>query len=68
MVQTFPGNVAKKLVKPLGLVLRPPLQLRNDCLAMLADRNSLAAIQRNKGVSEEMVNGWLEVAANMSSR
>ena len=34
-----------------------------DCLAMLADRNSLAAIQRVKGVKEDTVSDWLEVAA-----
>src|SRR4029434_7874541 len=37
-----------------------------DCLAMLADRNSLAAIQRVKGVKEETVAAWLtQVAPQM---
>jgi len=34
-----------------------------DCLAMLAERNSLAAIHRVKGVKEETVMAWLHVAA-----
>src|SRR5438067_11127525 len=34
-----------------------------DSLAMLADRNSLAAIHRIKGVKEETVGEWLQRAA-----
>jgi transposase-like protein len=34
-----------------------------DCLAMLAERNSLAAIHRVKGVKEETVMAWLRIAA-----
>ena len=34
-----------------------------DCLAMLADRNSLASIHRIKGVKEETVCAWLQRAA-----
>jgi transposase-like protein len=34
-----------------------------ECLAMLADRNSLAAIHRIKGVKEETVCEWLQRAA-----
>jgi transposase-like protein len=34
-----------------------------ECLAMLGDRNSLAAIHRIKGVKEETVGEWLEKAA-----
>jgi transposase-like protein len=34
-----------------------------DCLAMLAERNSLAAIHRVKGVKEETVMAWLCIAA-----
>ena len=34
-----------------------------DCPAMLADRNSLAAIHRIKGVKEETVGEWLQRAA-----
>jgi transposase-like protein len=35
-----------------------------ECLAMLADRNSLAAIHRIKGIKEETVTDWLREAAN----
>ena len=35
-----------------------------ECLAMLADRNSLAAIHRVKGVKEETVMAWLRFAAD----
>ena len=34
-----------------------------ECLAMLADRNSLAAIHRIKGVKEETVIAWLQQVA-----
>lgn len=34
-----------------------------ECLAMLAERNSLAAIHRVKGVKEETVMAWLHIAA-----
>jgi transposase-like protein len=37
-----------------------------ECLAMLADRNSLAAIHRIKGIKEETVLNWLpQVASQM---
>ena len=35
-----------------------------ECLAMLAERNSLAAIHRIKGIKEETVVDWLLEAAN----
>ncbi len=35
-----------------------------ECLAMLAERNSLAAIHRIKGLKEETAMGWLRNAAN----
>ena len=35
-----------------------------ECLAMLAERNSLAAIHRIKGIKEEIVMDWLLEAAN----
>ena len=35
-----------------------------ECLAMLAERNSLAAIHRIKGIKEETVMDWLRKAAN----
>lgn len=34
-----------------------------ECLKLLAERNSLAAIHRVKGVKEETVIDWLEQAA-----
>jgi transposase-like protein len=34
-----------------------------ECLALLAERNSLAAIHRVKGVKEETVMAWLHIAA-----
>lgn len=34
-----------------------------ECLALLAERNSLAAIHRVKGVKEEIVMAWLHIAA-----
>ncbi len=35
-----------------------------ECLAMLAERNSLAAIHRIKGIREETVTDWLRKAAH----
>ena len=35
-----------------------------ECLAMLAERNSLAAIHRIKGIKEETIVDWLRKAAN----
>jgi transposase-like protein len=35
-----------------------------ECLAMLAERNSLAAIHRIKGIKEETVMAWLRKAAH----
>ena len=39
-----------------------------ECLALLAERNSLAAIQRTKGVKEETVMAWLYTAAQHVER
>ena len=35
-----------------------------ECMSMLGDRNSLAAIYRIKGIKEEIVAKWLEKAAH----
>jgi transposase-like protein len=35
-----------------------------ECLALLAERNSLAAIHRTKGIKEETVMDWLRKAAH----
>ena len=34
-----------------------------ECLAMVGDRNSLAAIHRMKGIKEETVGRWMQRAA-----
>ena len=39
-----------------------------ECLALLAERNSLAAIHRIKGVKEETVLDWLRTAADHVER
>jgi len=39
-----------------------------ECLALLADRNSLAAIHRVKGIKEETVMDWLQIAADHVER
>jgi transposase-like protein len=39
-----------------------------ECLALLAERTSLAAIHRVKGVKEETVMDWLRTAANHVER
>jgi len=39
-----------------------------ECLALLAERNSLAAIHRVKGVKEETVMDWLRTAADHVER
>jgi transposase-like protein len=39
-----------------------------ECLALLAERNSLAAIHRIKGVKEETVMDWLRTAADHVER
>ena len=39
-----------------------------ECLALLAERNSLAAIHRVKGIKEETVTDWLRLAADHVER
>lgn len=39
-----------------------------ECLALLAERNSLAAIHRVKGIKEETVSAWLEQVAPQMER
>jgi len=39
-----------------------------ECLALLAERNSLAAIHRVKGIKEETVMDWLRIAADHVER
>ena len=45
-----------------------PQQMIIECLALLAERNSLAAIHRVKGVKEETVMDWLRTAADHVER
>lgn len=42
---------------------RTPLETILECLALVAERNSLAAIHRVKGVKEDTVAAWLTKAA-----
>jgi transposase-like protein len=56
----------RTFVETIGTVFygrRRPQETILDCLAMLAERNSLAAIHRVKGVKEETVMAWLRLAA-----
>jgi transposase-like protein len=56
----------RTFVETIGTVFygrRRPQQTILDCLALLAERNSLAAIHRVKGVKEETVMEWLRIAA-----
>jgi transposase-like protein len=53
-------------VETIGTVFygrRRPQATILECLALLAERNSLAAIHRVKGVKEETVMEWLRTAA-----
>jgi transposase-like protein len=56
----------RTFVETIGTVFygrRRPQQTIIECLALLAERNSLAAIHRVKGVKEETVMAWLRLAA-----
>ncbi len=53
-------------VETIGTVFygrHQPQETIIECLALLAERNSLAAIHRTKGVKEETVIDWLRTAA-----
>lgn len=66
-VQRYQCRICRHtFVETIGTVFygrRRPQETILDCLAMLAERNSLAAIHRVKGVKEETVMAWLHVAA-----
>jgi transposase-like protein len=66
-VQRYQCRICRHtFVETIGTVFygrRRPQEIIIDCLAMLAERNSLAAIHRVKGVKEETVMDWLHVAA-----
>jgi len=56
----------RTFVETIGTVFygrRRSQQTIIECLALLAERNSLAAIHRVKGVKEETVMAWLRFAA-----
>ena len=68
--QRYRCNICKKVVaETRGTVFHGKHHSEEtilECLAMLADRNSLAAIQRITGVKEETVTAWLtQVAPQM---
>jgi transposase-like protein len=56
----------RTFVDPIGTVFygrRHTQETISECLALLAERNSLAAIDRVKRVKEETVVAWLRLAA-----
>ncbi len=58
-------------VEPIGTVFYGRHHTQEtiiECLALLAERNSLAAIHRVKGVKEETVVAWLRLAAQHVER
>jgi transposase-like protein len=66
-VQRYQCRICRgTFVETIGTVFygrRRPQETIIECLAMLAERNSLAAIHRVKGVKEETVMAWLHIAA-----
>src|SRR5215207_7987730 len=61
----------RTFVETIGTVFygrRRPQETIIECLALLAERNSLAAIHRVKGVKEETVMDWLRIAADHVER
>jgi transposase-like protein len=61
----------RTFVETIGTVFygrRRPQETIIECLALLAERNSLAAIHRVKGVKEETVMAWLRIAATQVER
>src|SRR5919202_287782 len=66
-VQRYQCRICRHtFVETIGTVFygrRRPQETIIECLALLAERNSLAAIHRVKGVKEETVMAWLRIAA-----
>jgi transposase-like protein len=66
-IQRYQCTICRRtFVETIGTVFygrRRPQETIIDCLALLAERNSLAAIHRVKGVKEETVMAWLRIAA-----
>ncbi len=71
-VQRYQCNVCHQtFVETIGTVFfnrHRPQETIIECLALLAERNSLAAIHRIKGVKEETVMDWLRTAADHVER
>jgi transposase-like protein len=65
-VQRYQCTICRRtFVGTIGTVFygrRRPHETIIECLALLAERNSLAAIHRVKGVKEETVMSWLRIA------
>jgi transposase-like protein len=66
-LQRYQCRICRRtFVETIGTVFygrRRPQETIIECLALLAERNSLAAIHRVKGVKEETVMAWLRIAA-----
>jgi len=66
-VQRYQCRICRRtFVETIGTIFygrRRPQETMIECLALLAERNSLAAIHRVKGVKEETVMAWLRIAA-----
>jgi transposase-like protein len=66
-IQRYQCRICRRtFVETIGTVFygrRRPQETIIECLALLAERNSLAAIHRVKGVKEETVMAWLRLAA-----
>ena len=66
-VQRYRCRICRRtFVETIGTIFygrRRPQETIIECLALLAERNSLAAIHRVKGVKEETVMAWLRIAA-----
>ena len=66
-VQRYHCRLCRRtFVETIGTVFyrrRRSQQTSSECLALLAERNSLAAIHPVKGVKEQTVMAWLHIAA-----
>ncbi len=71
-IQRYQCNVCRQtFVETIGTVFYNRHRSQEtiiECLALLAERNSLAAIHRVKGVKEETVMDWLRTAADHVER
>ena len=71
-IQRYQCNVCRQtFVETIGTVFYNRHRSQEtiiECLALLAERNSLAAIHRVKGVKEETVVAWLRLAAQHVER